>query len=224
MEIVEAINSRKSVRAFTDEAVPQDVIHRLLTISQRAPSGTNTQPWHTYVCAGAVRDAIARDVCELFDQNKSEKYEDYDYYPESWTDLHAERRRGVGWDLYGMLGIKKGDRVNSAKQQRRNFCFFDAPVGMFFTTDAYLGRGSWFDAGLYVQTIMLAARAEGLHTCPQAAWIIFQGPVKKHLNIPDDEVLLAGMSIGYEDTSAIENTLVSKREDIDNVVKYLGFD
>ena len=224
MHLEEAIRSRKSARAFTDQPVPQETVHRILELSQRAPSGTNTQPWHTYICAGEVKDAIARDVCALFDEGKAEKYEDYDYYPEQWTDLHRDRRRGVGWDLYGLLGIEKGDRVNSMKQQRRNFVFFDAPVGLFFTTDAYLGRGSWFDAGLYVQTVMLAARAEGLHTCPQAAWIIFQEPIKRHLNIPDDQVLLCGMALGYEDTSAIENTLVSKREDVANVLHYSGFE
>jgi len=224
MDIEEAIRSRKSVRAFTDEPVPQAQIHRILELSQRAPSGTNTQPWHTYVCAGKVRDAVVRDVCALFDTGQATKYEDYDYYPSTWNDTHRDRRRGVGWSLYGLLGIEKGDRERSAKQARRNFSLFDAPVGLFFTTDAYLGRGSWADVGLYMQTVMLAARGEGLHTCPQAAWIVFQEPIFRHLNIPDDQVLISGMAMGFEDTSAIENTLVSEREDVANVVHYRGFD
>ncbi len=224
MEIEEAIRSRKSIRAFTDQPVSQDQIQRILEISQRAPSGTNTQPWHTYVCTGTVRDAIVTDVCELFDQGKAAKYEDYDYYPEVWKDIHRDRRRGVGWSLYGLLGIEKGDRERTAQQAKRNFKFFDAPVGLFFTVDSYLGRGSWFDAGLYMQTVMLAARAEGLHTCPQAAWISFQEPIFRHLNIPDDQVLVSGMALGYEDLSAIENTLVSDREDVTNVVRYSGFE
>jgi len=224
MEIEEAIRSRKSIRAFTDEPVSVEQIQRILELSQRAPSGTNTQPWHTYVCTGAVRDAIVRDVVELFDTGRAAKYEDYDYYPPIWNDTHRDRRRGVGWGLYGLLGIEKGDRERAAKQGKRNYCFFDAPVGMFFTVDAYLGRGSWFDAGLYMQTVMLAARGEGLHTCPQAAWIVFQQPIFQHLNIPDDQVLVAGMAMGYQDTSAIENTLVSEREDVTNVVHYRGFD
>jgi len=224
MNIDDAIRSRKSVRAFTDEAVPQETVQRILEMSQRAPSGTNTQPWHAHVCTGAVRDAIVRDVGELFDQGKAGKYEDYDYYPETWNDIHRDRRRGVGWGLYGLLGIEKGDRAAAMKQGKRNYCFFDAPVGLFFTTDAYLGKGSWFDAGLYVQTVMLAARAEGLHTCPQACWIVFQEPIFRHLNIPEDQVLLCGMAMGFEDTSAIENTLVSEREDVANVVNYAGFE
>ncbi len=224
MEIEEAIRSRKSIRAFTDQPVSQDQIQRILEISQRAPSGTNTQPWHTYVCTGTVRDAIVTDVCELFDQGKASKYEDYDYYPEVWKDVHRDRRRGVGWSLYGLLGIEKGDRERTAQQAKRNFRFFDAPVGLFFTTDAYLGRGSWFDVGLYMQTVMLAARAEGLHTCPQAAWISFQEPIFRHLAIPEDQVLVSGMALGYEDPSAVENTLVSDREDVANVVRYSGFE
>jgi nitroreductase len=224
MDIEEAIRSRKSVRAFTDELVSQAQIQRILELSQRAPSGTNTQPWHTYVCTGEVRDAIVSDVCALFDEGPAAKYEDYDYYPSTWNDTHRDRRRGISWSLYGLLGIEKGDRERTAKQARRNYCFFDAPVGLFLTTDAYLGRGSWSDVGLYMQTIMLAARGEGLHTCPQAAWIVFQEPIFRHLNIPDDQVLVSGMALGYEDTSAIVNTLVSEREDVANVVHYCGFD
>ncbi len=224
MDVIEAINTRKSIRAFKPDPVPRETIEEILEISQRAPSGTNTQPWHTYVCTGMVRDAISNDVLELASQGRAAKYEDYDYYPATWKEVHRDRRRGVGWALYGLLGIQKGDREASARQGRRNFLFFDAPVGLFFTTDAYLGRGSWFDAGLYMQTVMLAARAYGLHTCPQAAWIQFQEPVFRHLGIPDDQVLLSGMSLGYADDDAIENTLVSEREDVANVVKYLGYD
>jgi len=224
MKIEEAIRSRKSVRAFTDQPVPQEKIQRILEIAQRSPSGTNTQPWHTYVCAGAVRDAIAADVTELFDQGKADSYAKYDYSPAEWNDTHRRRRRAVGWELYGLLGIEKGDRTGSARQARRNFSFFDAPVGLFFTTDAYLGRGSWFDVGLYMQTVMLAARSEGLHTCPQAAWVSYQEPVFRHLEIPDDQVLISGLALGYEDPAAVENTLVSAREDVATVARFMGFE
>ncbi len=224
MNVEEAILSRKSVRAFTDKPVPLNIIQHILEVAQRAPSGTNTQPWHTYVCTGDVQKAISQDVCELFDQGKGREYHEYDYYPEVWKDEHRDRRRGVGWSLYGLLGIEKGDRARTMQQAKRNFSFFDAPVGLFFTTDAYLGRGSWFDVGLYMQTVMLAVRNEGLHTCPQAAWVAFQEPIFRHLNIPDDQVLISGMALGYEDTTEIVNTLVSGREHADDVVSYLGFE
>ncbi len=224
MDVLEAIKTRKSIRAFKSDPVPKETLVELLEISQRAPSGTNTQPWYTYVCAGDTRDAIEADVLELARQGKAGRYEDTDYYPAKWNEIHNDRRRRVGWGLYGLLGIEKGDRERSAAQGARNFKFFDAPVGMFITTDAYLGRGSWADAGLYLQTIMLAARGFGLHTCPQAAWILFQEPIYRHLGIPDDQVLVSGLSLGYADDTAIENTLVSEREDLANVVKFVGFD
>jgi nitroreductase len=224
MDVLDAIGSRKSIRAFTADPVPRETIERILEIAQRAPSGTNTQPWHTYVCAGRVKQAITDDVLEMVRAGRGRSYEELNYYPATWKDVHRDRRRGVGWSLYGLLGIEKGDREASARQGARNFQFFDAPVGLFITVDSYLGLGSWSDAGMYVQTIMLAARGFGLHTCPQAAWIPFQDPILKHLEIPDDQKLVTGMSLGYADQTAIENTLVSDREDLENVVHYRGFD
>jgi nitroreductase len=224
MDVLEAIESRRSMRAFTDQPVSQERVAQILEISQRAPSGTNTQPWHVYVCAGKVRQAITDDVLAMVMAGEGGTYEEHDYYPAKWKDVHRDRRRGVGWGLYGLLGIEKGDREGAARQGSRNFKFFDAPVGLFVTTDSYLTRGSWSDTGMYIQTIMLAARAFGLHTCPQAAWIPFQAPIFKHLNIPDDQELVSGMTLGYADPDAIENTLVSDREAVENVAHYHGFD
>lgn len=224
MDVIEAIQSRKSIRAFTDQPVDRETVEKILQISQRSPSGTNTQPWHVYVCAGKVRQAITDDVLAMAAAGKAAKYEDYDYYPPTWKDVHRERRRGVGWGLYGLLGIQKGDREASARQGLRNFKFFDAPVGLFITLDSYLARGNWADTGMYVQTVMLAARGFGLHTCPQAAWIQYQEPIFRHLNIPDDQSLVTGMALGYADPDAIENTLVSDREDLANVAHFHGFE
>ena len=223
MDVFEAIESRKSIRAFTDQPVEKELLDKLLQISQRSPSGTNTQPWYVYLCTGDVKQAITDDVLKMAAEGKSKKYEDYDYYPPVWRDVHQARRRAVGWGLYGLLGIEKGDREGSARQGARNFKFFDAPVGLFVTVDSYVTRGSWSDAGMYIQTIMLAARGLGLHTCPQAAWIPLQEPVFKHLGIPDDQELVTGMSLGYVDEDAIENTLVSEREDVSNVARFVGF-
>lgn len=224
MDVIDAITERKSIRAFKSDPVPRETVHEILSIAQRAPSGTNTQPWHTYVCAGSVKDAITADVLELAGRGDAKSYADFDYYPEKWKDIHQARRRGVGWGLYGLLGIKKGDREASARQGARNFKFFDAPIGLFITVDSYLARGNWADSGMYIQSIMLAAKGFGLDTCPQAAWIPFQEPIYRHLGIPEDQDLVTGMSLGYADPDAIENTLVSEREDVDNVVTYLGFD
>ena len=224
MNVLDAITSRKSIRAFRPDPVPKDTIEKILQASQRAPSGTNTQPWHVYVCAGAVRQAISDDVLALARAGKGAKYEDFEYYPSTWNDVHRDRRRGVGWSLYSLVGVAKGDREGSARQSARNFLFFDAPVGLFVTVDSYLTRGSWADAGMYLQTIMLAAREFGLDTCPQAAWIPYQKPVFRHLGIPGDQALVSGMALGFADHSKIENTLVSDREALANVAHFHGFD
>ncbi|MEM8689136.1 MAG: nitroreductase family protein [Pseudomonadota bacterium] len=223
MDVLEAIQARKSIRAFTDQPVDKDTVTKILEIAQRSPSGTNTQPWHVYVCAGAVKQAITEDVLEMAKAGAGRSYEHYDYYPATWKDVHRDRRRGIGWSLYGLLGIEKGDREASARQGARNFLFFDAPVGLFITVDSYLTRGSWADAGMYAQTIMLAAKGFGLDTCPQAAWIPYQEPIYRHLEIPDDQDLVTGMSLGYACPDAIENTLVSAREELVRVATFRGF-
>ena len=224
MDVLEAIEARKSIRAFKPDPVPQETVHKILEISQRSPSGTNTQPWHVYVCTGAVKQALSDDVLAMARAGEGKTYADYDYYPAKWNEIHQARRRGVGWGLYGLLGIEKGDREASARQGARNFVFFDAPVGIFITVDSYLAKGNWADAGMYVQTIMLAAKAMGLDTCPQAAWVPYQDAVYKNLGIPDTQSLVTGMSLGYADPNAIENTLVSERADISDVAHFVGFD
>ena len=224
MEVLEAIRSRKSIRAFKPDPVPRETLSAILAESQRAPSGTNTQPWHTWVCTGAVKQAITDDALAMLARGEGKAYHDYDYYPERWNDVHNARRRAVGYSLYALLGIAKEDRDGRNRQGARNFAFFDAPVGLFITIDKYLARGNWADTGMYIQTIMLAAKGHGLDTCPQAAWIPVQEPIFRHLGIPDDQELVTGMSLGYPDTDAIENTLVSEREDVANVVTWRGFD
>ena len=224
MDVLDAIRTRKSIRAFKPDPVPRATMDRLLEIAQRAPSGTNTQPWHTYVCAGNVKKAISTDVIEMARSGQGKSYADFGYYPAKWSDLHNSRRRELGWALFGLLGIQKGDREAGTRQSLRNFEFFDAPVGLFVTTETYLGQGNWADVGMYIQSIMLAAKGLGLETCPQAAWIPYQETIFRHLEVPPDQILVTGMSIGYPKEDAIENTLVSDREDVSNVVKYFGFD
>tara|TARA_X000001036_G_scaffold112961_4_gene105828 strand:- start:17930 stop:18625 length:696 start_codon:yes stop_codon:yes gene_type:complete len=223
IDVLKAIKERKSIRAFKPDPVSKEKLLELLEIAQRAPSGTNTQPWHVYLCAGEVKAAITRDVLAMAESGQGASYEDFDYYPSVWNDLHNSRRRAVGWSLYNLVGIEKGDREGSARQAMRNFLFFDAPVGVFVTIDSYLERGNWADVGMYIQTLMLAAKGLGLDTCPQAAWVPYQEPVIRHLGIPDNESLVSGMSLGWADPAKIENTLVSEREMISEVARFEGF-
>jgi nitroreductase len=196
-------------------------------VASRAPSGTNTQPWKVYVLQGNSRDRLVSQVCEIHDAMRqdpslAERYtEEYDYYPEKWVSPYIDRRRENGWSLYGLLGIVKGDKDRMHEQQQRNFRFFDAPVGLMFTLDRVMGRGSMLDYGMFMQNIMLAARAQGLHTCPQAAWNGFSRVILPHIGAGEDEMLVCGMALGYADPAAEVNGFHTPRESVASFTHWL---
>lgn len=221
--VEEAIAGRRSMRAFLPTPVPRDLVRRILDLASRAPSASNTQPWRVYVAAGPVKAALAADLCAAFDDPAFAGEPDYPFYPDPLPEPYLSRRRKVGWDLYGLLGIERRDTDARHRQQRRNFRFFDAPVGLFFTVARGLERGSWLDIGMFMQTVMLAARGAGLHTCPQAVFVPYHRVIRRHLGIPEDEVVACGMSLGYADPTKVENTLVSDREPVDSFATFLGY-
>ena len=212
-----AITSRRSVRAFAPQAVSRATITDILQVASRAASGTNTQPWKTYVLQGNSRDTLVDKVCAAHDALRAnpalaaEYREEYDYYPEKWVSPYIDRRRENGWSLYGLLGIGKGDKEKMHAQHQRNYKFFDAPVGLIFTLDRVMGRGSLVDYGMFLQNIMVAARGRGLHTCPQAAWNGFGKIILPHIGAGADEMLVCAMALGYADTSDIVNTFHTPR-------------
>jgi nitroreductase len=225
--VKEAIDTRMSARAFTQQAVPRELIAELLAQASRAPSGTNTQPWKVYVLQGHSRDSLVEKVCAAHDEvrahpEKAAEYrEPYDYYPEKWVSPFIDRRRENGWSLYGLLGITKGDKDKMHAQHQRNYRFFDAPVGLMFTLDKVMGRGSLVDYGMFLQTLMLAARGMGLHTCPQAAWNGFGSIILPHIGAGDNEMLVCGMALGYADDSQIVNTFRTPRETVASFTHWL---
>jgi nitroreductase len=214
-----AILSRYSNRAFLSKPVEKDKIEHILQIAARAPSGTNTQPWKVYVLQGAKRDELVSKVCAAHDaiaanlELAKEHAEAYDYYPEKWVSPYIDRRRECGFGLYGVLGIAKGDKAAMHAQQQRNFKLFDAPVGLMFTLDKVMGRGSLLDYGMFLQSLMVAARAQGLHTCPQAAWNGFSKIILPLIGAAENEMLVCGMSLGYADEAALVNTFATTRVD-----------
>ncbi len=222
-----AIESRSSVRAFLPQPVPRELIGDILRLASRAPSGNNAQPWKVYVLQGNSRDSLVDKVCAAHDAiyanpDLAAQYrEEYDYYPEKWVSPYIERRRENGWSLYGLLGITKTDKDRMHAQHQRNFRLFDAPVGLMFTLDKVMGRGSLVDYGMFLQTIMLAARARGLHTCPQAAWNGFSSIILPHIGAGADEMLVCGMALGYGDETALVNTLSTPREDVAAITTWL---
>ena len=218
-----AIATRHSLRAFLPTPVPRETIEHLLALAARAPSGTNTQPWKVYVLTGAAKATLSRKLVAAYDDpvERARHTEEYAYYPTEWRSPFIERRRKVGWDLYGLLGIAKTDKARMHEQHRRNYQFFGAPVGLMFTIDRVMQQGSWLDYGMFLQNVMIAARARGLHTCPQAAFTQFHRLILRHLALGDEHTLVCGMSLGYADPDAIENTLVTEREPVSGFVRYL---
>lgn len=214
-----AILSRFSARAFLPREVEREKIEHILQVAGRSPSGTNTQPWKVYVLQGGKRDALVSQVCAAHDaiaanpELAKEYTESYDYYPEKWVSPYIDRRRECGFGLYGVLGIGKGDKAAMHAQHQRNFKLFDAPVGLMFTIDKVMGRGSLVDYGMFLQSVMVAARAQGLHTCPQAAWNGFSKIILPLIGASENEMLVCGMSLGYADESALVNTFSTTRVD-----------
>lgn len=221
----EAILSRRSVRAFLDRPVPRATVEEILAVARRAPSGTNTQPWKVRVLAGAARERLSRRILAAFDDPRQDgaHVAEYRYYPDRWESPYLERRRKVGWDLYGLLGIDRGDKAGMHAQHGRNYAFFGAPVGMIFSIDRALERGSWLDYGMFLQNIMIAARARGLDTCPQAAFAPFHRVIEAELELPAQEMVVCGMSLGYADESAPENRLHTEREPVDGFARFEGW-
>jgi len=227
MTVDEAIRTRRSIRAFASRPVDAALIEEILDLARRAPSGTNTQPWKVYVLRGTSRDALVQKVCAAHDALRAdpslavEYQEEYDYYPRQWVSPYLERRRENGWGLYGLLGIGKGDKDRMHAQHQRNFRFFDAPVGLMFTVDRVMGRGSLLDYGMFLQNIMLAARARGLHTCPQAAWNAYARIILPHIGASEQEMLVCGMALGYADEDAVVNTFHTPREPVAHFTRWL---
>lgn len=218
----EAITSRHSLRAFLPTPVPRRTIEDILAVASRAPSGTNTQPWQVHVLTGEALRRVAGRIQAAYldpDQNAANR-EEYAYYPTEWRSPYIDRRRKVGWDLYGLLGIAKTDKARMQYQHGRNFIFFDAPVGLLFTIDRVMQQGSWLDYGMFLQNIMVAARARGLHTCPQAAFTQFHKLVAEELQLNDEQMLVCGMSLGHADPEAIENSLVTERVPVHEFARF----
>jgi len=224
VELVDqAITSRRSVRAFLPTPVAREDIEAILDVARRAPSGSNTQPWKVYVLTGESKARLSESVLAAYEHPEANTLhrEEYPYYPRTWIDPYQSRRRKVGWDLYGLLGIERANKERMHAQHARNFRFFDAPVGIIFTIDRVMEQGSWLDYGMFLEAVMVGARARGIDTCPQAAFTQFHRIIAEHLRLTDDEMVVCGMSMGYANPAAIENTLVTERAPVSDFTRFL---
>jgi len=220
MSVEEAITGRHSVRAFLPKPVPREMIGKILLIAGRAPSGTNIQPWKVWVLDGKVRDEVVREMKGGHDAGHDGRRE-YHYDMQNWREPYLARRRACGFGLYGKLGIQKGDKERMRAQHGRNYAFFDAPVGLIFSIDRDLERGSWVDYGMFLQSIMVAARSFGLETCPQAALCSRHEILQKRLGIPPEQMVVCGMALGYADPNAIVNTFITERMALEEFVTFV---
>lgn len=218
-----AITSRRSIRAFLPRPVERSEIEEILTVAARAPSGSNAQPWKVYIVTGDRLKAMTSEIVQAFmnpDQASTYK-EEYRYYPSQWTSPYLERRRAVGLALYQLLGLGKQDKEGMQRQHGRNFVFFDAPVGLVFSIDKSMGVGSYIDFGCFMQNIMTSARGRGLDTCPQAAFNQYHSIIRKYVGMPESEIQMCCMALGYADPEKIENSLISEREPLENFAKFI---
>ena len=222
--VEDAIRTRRSVRAFLPTPIDRATVEGLLALSSRAPSGTNIQPWKVRAVAGEARDRLVHAILGSLDRDGQAAHKrDWNYYPVSWREPFLSRRRKIGWDMYGLLGIRKGDFEGTERQRRRNFEFFGAPVGFIFTLDEDLEIGSWLDLGIFMGTLMIAARGLGLDTCPQAAFADFHEVIRRELAIPDNEIVICGMALGYADEADPVNRLVTERAAPSEFASFAGF-
>ena len=217
----DAITSRRSVRAFLPDPVDEKAVREILEVSSRAPSGTNMQPWKVYVTTGAAKQRVSDAILNSGIRAEKIVWDEYKYYPDQFFEPYLTRRRTVGFGLYSALGIGRREVERMREQHDRNFVFFDAPVGMIFTIDRRLNQGSWIDLGMFLENIMIAARGRGLHTCPQAAFAPYHRQIRPVLGLPDEEVVVCGMALGYEDTSKPENNFRTERAPVDEFTVFV---
>lgn len=213
MQFADALRARKSVRAFKADPVPREVVEAILEDAARSPSGTNIQPWKVHVVMGPARDRL---VAEVLAHRETRPDDSVAEFPNRGKrkEPYTTRMRTLGKAMYGLIGIPKGDEAAGWEQWGRNYKFFDAPVGLIVTIDKDLGSMSYIDLGIFLQSLMLSATSRGLSTCAQGAWNQFWSATRRVLEVPDDEYIVCGVSLGYEDTSAPVNTLVSEREPV----------
>lgn len=221
-EIVdEAILTRRSVRAFLPTPIEPSVIRDILEVARWAPSGTNMQPWRAYVVTGDVKQRIADAILNSGIRAEKIEWEEYKYYPDQFFEPYLTRRRTVGYALYNALGIGRREVERMRAQHDRNFVFFDAPVGLLFTIDRRLNKGSWIDLGMMLENVMIAARGRGLHTCPQAAFAPYHNQIRPIIGMGEEEILVCGIALGYEDTTKPENQFRSERAPLEEWVKFV---
>jgi nitroreductase len=224
MEVREAVESRYSCRAFLKKPVPKQIVREIIERAARAPSAGNMQPWRVYVLSGDRIEALKADLAARTNELPKGEGNEYQIYPEPMVDPYRQRRFNVGELLYESINIAREDKAARYRQYAKNYQFFGAPVAIFIALERSFGLAQWADVGGYLQTVILLARAYGLHTCPQQAWVSFHKTVRAHLNLPENLIVYSGIAMGYADTDASINSWRSPREPLEAYATFMGFD
>lgn len=214
MDIIEAIKNRRSVRHFLEKEVSAEVINNILEAARWAPSGVNAQPWHVAILGPKTRQNISNDIIHARETGQAEN-PDYHYYPDIWVEPYKSRRKACGLALYSALNIAYGDNDRRKEQWYKNYYFFDAPCALIIYIDKNLCQGSWMDLGMFIQNIMLSARAFDIETCPQAALAEYPDIIRSHLKLSPDYNIACGISLGYADWSDPVNQYRTTREEVE---------
>jgi nitroreductase len=220
-DVFAAARTRRSIRAYKPDAVPRQVLRGIVELGRHAPSGSNIQPWRVHVLTGAALKRVGGAIQAAFLNDEPGHRRDYEYYTDPVFEPYLARRRACGWGLYGTLGIARGDHEKSKAYRAGNYVFFGAPAGLVFTIDRRLEKGSWLDYGMFLQTLMLAARAKGLHTCAEASIAGYPDIVRRELGLSDDWMVICGMALGYADGDAVVNTFQPERIALDDYAVFL---
>lgn len=221
MRVSEAVNSRRSMRVFKADPVAKTDLEWIITNANRSASNGNLQPWKLYVTTGAARQRLSAAILKAIDENDNGPGAEYNVYPQQFAPVYDARRKLVGKQLYTLLGVPKGDAAGMMTQFRKNYDFFGAPVGMILCIDKGMGNGQWIDCGIFLDQLMLLAREKGLHTCPQAAFSRYQHVVRRELKIPDDQIVICGLAVGYADPDAVPNSLITERAPIGDFTTWI---
>ena len=217
MQVSQAVAQRKSIRAFLDQPVPNELLRELLAKASRAPSGGNLQPWRVFVINGDTMPRFREFIAARHEREKPE----YAIYPKELTSPYRDSRFKVGEDMYALLGISREDKPARFAHLARNFSFFDAPSAFFCFVDRQMGPPQWSDLGMFLQTFMLLAEEAGLSTCAQEAWANRPASVAEFVEAEPELMLFCGMAIGYKDEDKPVNALVSDRAPLDTWAKFI---
>ena len=223
MNVIDAVTSRRSIRAFTEQTVDPAVLRQVLETAQRAPSGGNTQPWNAVLLTGDPLAALFAKVTEVLPQGRAAFAPEYHVYPPELEGAYEARRVGVGEAMYAALDIPRDNKMGRLAWFARNFQGFGAPVLMLVHTPKYMGPPQWSDIGMWLQTVMLLLREQGLDSCAQEAWAVFSKQIRECVDIPEDHIFFCGMAIGWGDRAHPVNQFPVARAPLDEAVRWEGF-